>query len=101
MLSVPTLGQHRTWERLHARREVGIAEHNDDAAERFRDPPRGDHDVKTLLDRRRRDDDMRRVTRLAEQRSEEIGLLDFRREAGAWSAALYVHDDERDLGHRG
>ena len=56
-------------------------------------------DVEALLDRRRRDDDVRRVARLREERGEQIGLLDLGRQSGARSAALHVDHDERHLGH--
>ena len=89
----------RARERLHARREIRVAQHDDDRAERLGESARGDHRVEALLDRRRRDDDPRRVARLREERGEQIGLLDFCRESRARSAALHVDHDERRLRH--
>ena len=95
----PLGSQLGTRERLNARRQIRVAQHDRDRAKRLGEAARGHNRMEAFLNCRRRNDDARRVARLREQRREQIGLFDFGRKAGAGTAALDVDHDERRFGH--
>ena len=79
--------------------QARVGQHDHDHVERLGDAPGGDDRVEAVLDRARRDDHLRGVAVAAEDRGEQIALLDLGRLAGARPAALHVDHDQRDLGH--
>jgi hypothetical protein len=83
--------------RLGAVGEVAVGQQQNRGPVRERDPGRLHGRVEALAGVGGRDDRDGRLAVAAEHRLEEVGLLGLRRQTGGRTAALDVHDDEREL----
>ena len=88
-------------ERLDPGREGRVAEDENRGAVFAGNPPRLNRGVETIFHRGRSQHHAGAVAVSAEDGLVQIALLDVGREAGAWAAALHVHNNERHFGHGG
>ena len=77
--------------------EACVRQHHDDHVEGLGDLACRDHRVEAVLDLLARHHHFRRIAVAAEDRREEIALLDLGRLPGAGPATLHVDDDQRNL----
>ena len=97
----PFLRKFRTRYGLLGSRQISIGKHNNDHIKSFRQLPRRDHRIETVLDISRRHHHLRRIAVTAETGRQQIALFDLGRLAGTGATALNIYNDHRYFAHDG